>query len=265
MKKVWWAVMASVVALGDAAHGGMDLYVLGGYGFPFGGSGPYASEKRDNDIAPYESETRYLNLGKGIRGEAGAGIDLHENLGIQAGFSGSFLVAGVIDEDVTEIDWAQLATTTTTATREYDATIIGMRMQLRPKATLSERVALYCGVGGGVFMAFTESERTTRTVSRSNNTTTTSVSTETWEYDNEIMPALTASAGMRINVLGPLSWVSEVCYEAMNVVHEKETYTSGDGDTEVERFERDAVDPPAPPIVPATTISVRTGFAFSIR
>lgn len=265
MKNIPWMVMAVVVVLGGGVHGGIDLYLVGGYGFPFGGSGPYASEKRDNDISPYESETRYLNLGKGIRGEGGVGIDVHENLGLQAGFSGSFLVSGVIDEDVTEIDWGQLATTTTTATREYDATIIGMRLQVRPRASLSERVAVYCGAGGGVFMAFTESKRTTRTVSRSNNTTTTSVSTETWEYDNEIMPALTASAGVRLGLFGPLSWAGEVCCEAMNVVHEKETYTSGEGDTDVRRFERDAADRPAPPVIPATTVSVRTGFALSIR
>jgi hypothetical protein len=229
-----------------------DIYLGAGFGFPLASGTAFSSDEVNNGTT-YETDDKYLNLGKGLKLDLGAQIGNIEKVMFRFAFATSFLTGGTIDEDINVLGNMRITTV-----NDYSAQIIGARALVVPHFSLTDMLSMYCGMGAGLFYAFSESEIQTTTVS-------TIQTMRSSEYDNRAFPGLLSVLGVRMNISGPFSAIAQVGYDAMNITVEKETHTAANGNVTTINYERDATDRPAPPKIPATNFSLKAAFVFSIK
>jgi hypothetical protein len=250
MKVLNAIVLTGLLSLGACAQEGtVEFFGTLGYGFPVGGR-LLATSEREPTAGPSEEDDHFINMGRGLKLEGGAGIRVYETTTWQASLEYSAGLPRIVEED---LDGGTLTEVT------YKFSTLGLKTMIMPRFEFLGLLDMYTGVGLGVFWGFFSLDATQSNPAAS----------AKGNQDLTASLGFLGAFGGEVPLSDQLQLVGELGLEAMSFqvkerVIEESTFDNGpfeiSDDSEI--FEDDVPDREPRDRYPGTNVSFRLGVRY---
>jgi opacity protein-like surface antigen len=226
------------------------LFAALGYGFPVGGRYLGDSElSREAGGDPVEEEDHFINVGQGMKIEAGVSYRFLERVRARVGvqFSGGVPRVEIVEENPARV-----------TTENYRWAMWGIKALVVPRFEVLELLDMYTGAGLGVFFT-----------SASYNVTRTGGLTAQVDFENSPTIGFLGLFGVDFPIADNIVLFGELNLEAMRVttrearIHDSD-FDHGEYRAETIYYEDDATDREPRPRTPGTNVALRAGVRFDL-
>jgi len=250
MKKQMHFVLITVCAVFFVAFAAesqrdlFDVYLTTGYGFGMGGNAVLPTFTGTNLATATTRTDHFLNLGRGLKVEAGADYKLMDHLYAQGAVNYTLGVPGISAKQITAV----------TTTYDYDWSIFGFKVMLKPTFQVLDLIDIYTNIGIGLFFANSTMQGSQ------------GASAETRHDTYAPAFAMTGAIGMNYPLNASIILFGEIVCEQMSFTLEKSEYTNANGvfGNYTVNYEEDVTSSQTPLKIPATNVALRVGVKFPI-